>query len=66
MWKQRYGFEEGLRHAIAWYLSDVSPENDGRSKLEYDGGFGGLAGKERTHEAVTILGRADCLCDLAG
>ena len=29
---------------------DVSPENDGRLKLEYHGGFDGLARKGRTHE----------------
>jgi len=36
--------------------SDVSPENDGGSKLEYDGSFGGLARKERTHEAIKVFG----------
>ena len=41
--------------------SDVSTENDGTSKLEGDGGFGGPLRKERTHEAVKILGRADRL-----
>ena len=36
-------------------LPDVSPENDGSLKLEYDGSFGGPLRKERTHEAVEIL-----------
>ncbi len=45
---------------------DVSPENDGRLKLEYDGSFGGLARKERTHEAIAIFGRTDHLCHPAG
>ena len=45
---------------------DVSPDNDGSLKREYDGGFGGPGRKEWTHEAVKILGRADCLCDPAG
>ncbi len=42
--------------------SDVSPENDSTSKLEYDGGFGGPLRKEGIDEAVTILRRADRLC----
>ncbi len=36
-------------------LGDVSPENDGSLELEYDGGFGGPARKERTHEAVEVF-----------
>ncbi|BFU93460.1 MAG: hypothetical protein NTNFB02_01820 [Nitrospira sp.] len=36
--------------------TDVSKENDGRLKLEYNGGFGGLARKEWTYEAVQVLG----------
>jgi hypothetical protein len=34
--------------------SDVSPENDGNVKREYDGGFGGPRRKEWIDEAVTI------------
>ena len=34
---------------------DVSPENDDRLKLEYDGGFGGPRRKEWIDEAVTML-----------
>ncbi len=45
--------------------SDVSPENDGTLELEYDGGFDGPPRKEWTHEAVTILRRADRLCHSA-
>jgi hypothetical protein len=41
---------------------DVSPGNDGTSKLEYDGGFGGPLRKEWIDEAVEILRRADRLC----
>ena len=43
--------------------SDVSPENDGSLKLEYDGGVGGPVRKERTDEAVEVLGGTDCLRD---
>jgi hypothetical protein len=46
--------------------ADVSPGNDSTSKLEYDGGFDGPLRKERTHEAVEILGRTDCLRDPPG
>ena len=41
--------------------SDVSPENDGNSKLEYDTAFDGPLRKEWTREAVEILGRTDHL-----
>ena len=46
--------------------TDVSPENDGRSELEYTDGFGGLALKERTYEAVEVFGRTDRVRDPAG
>ena len=45
---------------------DVSPENDGSFKLEYDGSFGGPRRKERTHEAVEVLGGADPVRDSPG
>jgi hypothetical protein len=43
-------------------MADVSSENDGSLKLEYDGGLGGLTRKERTHEAVEVLGGTNRLC----
>jgi hypothetical protein len=45
---------------------DVSPENDGKSELEYDGGFGGPVRKEGTHEAVEIFRGADRVRDPTG
>ncbi|THI85063.1 MAG: hypothetical protein CAF41_012530 [Nitrospira sp. CG24A] len=36
--------------------AEISIENDGRIRLEYDGGFGGPRRKERTHEAGTPSG----------
>jgi hypothetical protein len=42
---------------------DVSPENDGSLKLEYDTGFGSLARKERTYEAVKVLRGTDRVLD---
>jgi hypothetical protein len=52
--------------ASAAVPDDVSPENDGRSKLAYADGFGGPVRKERTHEAVNVLGGTDCLRDPPG
>ena len=47
-------------------MDDVSPENEGSLKVEYDGGFGGLARKERTHEAVEVFRGTDCVRDPTG
>lgn len=46
--------------------SDVSSEYDGRLKRAYDTGFGGLARKERTYEAVEVFGGTDRVRDPTG
>ena len=63
MWSQGHEEEDPFRAPVE---RDVSPENDGRLKLEYDGSFGGLARKERTYEAVEVFRGTDCLRDPPG
>jgi len=46
--------------------TDILPENDGRLKLEYDGGFGGPLQKERTYEAVKVFRGTDRVRDPPG
>jgi ubiquinone/menaquinone biosynthesis C-methylase UbiE len=62
---ERFGLSSSNCYILA-VECDVSPENDGRLELEYDGGFGGPVRKERTHEAVNVLGGTDRVRDPTG
>jgi hypothetical protein len=58
--------EELMQSYLRLQRSDVSPENDDSSKLEYATGFGGPRRKERIDEAVEVFRGADRVCNPPG